>query len=84
MKPPAASDKKSQIISIIDKSFPFIIYAHTVKRTIHVPSLKTLSDSISELNLIGAPASFNKAKTATGSVHERIEPKRKAPNQVYI
>ena len=50
IKPPAASDKKSHTTPIIDKLFPFIIYAQTVKSTIHVPSLKTLSDSINELN----------------------------------
>jgi len=40
------------------------------------------SPSIKELNFLEAPASFNNAKTATVSVHDRIEPNMKAPVQV--
>lgn len=52
------------------------------KRIMHVPSLIRDSPSISELNFLEAPASLSKAKTATVSVHDTIEPKRNAPVQV--
>lgn len=49
------------------------------KSTIHEPSFKRDSPSIRELNLLGAPTSLRRARTAIVSVHERIEPNIKAP-----
>jgi hypothetical protein len=40
----------------------------------HEPSFNKLSPSINELNLLGAPTSFNNAKTATVSVALKIDP----------
>lgn len=53
---------------------PFTNYRLIVNSTMHDPSLNKLSPSMSELNLRGAPAYFNSAKTATVSVHESTEP----------
>jgi hypothetical protein len=41
--------------------------------------LNRLYPSIKELNFLGAPAYLSKAKTATVSVHDKIDPKRNAP-----
>jgi len=49
-----------------------------VNRIMHVPSFSKLYPSIRELNFFGAPASFSKAKTATVSVQERIDPNMNA------
>jgi hypothetical protein len=57
---------------------PFTNYNDIVNKTIHVPSLKRLSPSISELNFFGAPASFSNANTATVSVHDKTEPNMNA------
>lgn len=57
---------------------PFTNYKLIVNKTIQVPSLNKLYPSISELNFLGAPASFNIANTATVSVHDSTDPNIKA------
>ena len=47
---------------------------HTYIHTIAVPSLRRDSPTIRMVNLGDAPALFNNATTATGSVADRIEP----------
>ena len=53
-----------------------------VYKIIQVPSLSRLSPYISELNFLGAPASFNKASTATVSVQESTDPNINAYDHV--
>jgi hypothetical protein len=53
---------------------PLTNYKLIVSKTMHVPSLNKLYPYIKELNFFGAPAYFNKANTATVSVHDSTDP----------
>jgi hypothetical protein len=62
--------------------FPLTSSKLIVNNTIQVPSLNRLYPSINELNLRGAPAYFNSAKTATVSVQDRTDPNINAYDQL--
>lgn len=80
---PRVNQKNNRMINIGGGGLPLTNYKLIVNRIIHVPSLNKLYPSINELNFRGAPAYFNKAKTATVSVHERTDPNIKASGHVY-
>lgn len=57
-------------------------YKLMVYKIMHDPSLIKLYPSIRELNFLGAPASFRRARTATVSVQESTDPNMNAYGQV--
>jgi hypothetical protein len=79
---PIVNSKNSLIINKGGGIEPFTSYKLIVNNTIQLPSLNKLSPSIKELNFLGAPAYFNKANTATVSVHESTDPNINAYGQV--
>ena len=80
--PPNANQKNIPIPSAGLISAPFDDSRKIVKNTMATPSFNNDSISINVLVLKGAPNSFNKATTATGSVVPKIQPKVNASAQV--
>lgn len=71
--PPKAKLQNRVTQSPAEISVPLAISRKIVKNTIATPSLKRDSISIRVSICKGAPNSFNKATTATGSVVDKIE-----------
>ena len=76
--PPKERDKKFTTIYQIPLDSPLMILTDIIMRIMQVASLINDSPSIKDLNFYGAPTSLSRATTAAVSVHESMDPIKKA------